>query len=140
MNNYQYFLIAAAILFLSCKRELKTKEATNIDLLTHKPWRQATLDNSPELNPKGIQWGVINRCSLDDVYRFTAAGTVNINTGDMNCSEEASNQQNIVITYSINKEGSRLYWDEDEYQILELNSKQLKIYSRDYSELVIFVH
>ena len=140
MKRYLCPLVTAAMLFLFWKRETKTRESINLDLLTEKPWKQATSDSSPELNPAGAGWRVNNKCCLDDVYEFTEDGTANVHTGDMNCSEESSNEQNIIINYSINKEGSRLYWDEDEYQILELNERQLKLYSNDYSELVILVH
>lgn len=140
MKNYIFILALAAVSFSSCKKDEKVEETTKITLLTGKTWKEATSDKSPTLNPTGAEWKAPDKCTLDDVYQFDAKGKVNVNVGDLTCDSDQGDVQTFSVDYTMNAEGTEMVLNDEQYQILELTDTQLKLYNKEYTEIVLWVH
>lgn len=93
LMSYQLLFVLLMGLAFACKSETE-EPASRTDLLTGKDWRLTGATISPAIFGLSNVYSFIEDCESDDLYRFAADKTLNVDEGATKCNPSDPQTQN----------------------------------------------
>lgn len=123
--NTSIIILLVLIAFPGCKKENKENSS---NILLFKTWKRGLVDKNPSSNPIGyeVKYNIVNKCDLDDTFKFDSKGKLLINRNADKC--DTNELPTETVSYSLDIKTKKFVIDSVEYTLIEESMDQVKYY------------